>query len=136
MYEQRRDGGAPLRRPRVDAWALAATRAPSLLGLSFRIPEVRALPGPSSTGAGAFAPPRQPRCRSHDLARLAVATTRGRRVPQRFHVVASLLVLGRHATHGAAIAWRAGAQLIDDVYVLILHCAVADAAQRRQLSVC
>ena len=33
MYELRRDGGAPLRRPRVDAWALAATSAPSLLGL-------------------------------------------------------------------------------------------------------
>ena len=29
------DGVAPLRRPRVDAWALAATSAPSLLALNF-----------------------------------------------------------------------------------------------------
>ena len=53
MYELRRDGGAPLRRPRVDAWALAATSAPSLLALNFgyRSPSASR---PSSTGAGAF----------------------------------------------------------------------------------
>ena len=49
------DGVAPLRRPRVDAWALAATTAPSLLGLSSSDTEVRAEGGPSSTRAGAFA---------------------------------------------------------------------------------
>ena len=34
VCEPRRDGEAPLWRPRVDGWALAATSAPSLLGLT------------------------------------------------------------------------------------------------------
>ena len=60
MYELRRDGGAPLRRPRVDAWALAATSAPSLLGLT--ISEV----GPSATGA-----------KQHKSRRFCLPATRG-----------------------------------------------------------
>ena len=45
----------PLWRPRVDAWALASTSAPSLLGLNSSDTGSPSASGPSSTRAGAFA---------------------------------------------------------------------------------
>ena len=94
MYELRRDGGPPLWRPRVDAWALAATSAPSLFGLTLGYSR-KSERGPSSTGAGA-SPLSDARCRPLGRARLAVATASGRR-RSASTAWASLRVHSRHA---------------------------------------
>ena len=65
MYELRRDGEAPLWRPRVDGRALASTSAPSLLGLSSVSEEVRATRAKQHKGA--LLPPSDPRCRPSGL---------------------------------------------------------------------
>ena len=80
MYELRRDGEAPLWRPRVDGRALASTSAPSLLGLSSVSEQVRATRAKQHKSA--LLPPSDPRCRPSGLARLAVAKTPWRRGPQ------------------------------------------------------
>ena len=97
MCEPRGDGEAPLWRPRVDAWALAATSAPSLLGLNLGYPRKSERKVGQAAQGPALLPLRGARCRRRGRPRLAVATTRGRRVPQRFHSVAMWRLWPHHA---------------------------------------
>uniref|UniRef100_A0A7S3ZUI4 Uncharacterized protein n=1 Tax=Pelagomonas calceolata TaxID=35677 RepID=A0A7S3ZUI4_9STRA len=98
--------------------------------------EVRALPAPSSTGAGAFASQRPAVQASWPGAAGCGHNARAAPLAQRFHTVAMWRIWPAHATDGAAISQNASAQLRHDVYPCVLQCAVADAAIYGKLGVC
>ena len=117
------DGGSPLWCSRVDAWALAATSAPSLLGLRSVSEEVRAEGGPKAAQGPALLPLRGARRRRRGLARLAVAKTPWPPRPR------TPSTAGHRYVYTAVTPTRGAAQVAapqrgDDVYGLVLQCAL------------